>query len=125
MNTSAHNEERPMEFCPTSQILRSFHNGALLTEVSRGVDDHLNSCSSCAEKVKKLDLPSLIGYEIEEELGRGGMGIVYRAREFNPNRTVAIKMIKSDKLRATEELVRFRTEAAAVAGLQHQNIVAV
>jgi tetratricopeptide (TPR) repeat protein/tRNA A-37 threonylcarbamoyl transferase component Bud32 len=64
------------------------------------------------------------GYEILGELGHGGMGVVYKARQMALNRLVALKMIRSSCVgRAEQE--RFRAEAAAVARLQHPNIVQV
>ncbi len=65
------------------------------------------------------------GYELFEELGRGGMGIVYRARQVGLDRTVAIKMIRAGAYATPAERARFRAEAEAVARLQHPNIVQV
>jgi WD40 repeat protein/tetratricopeptide (TPR) repeat protein len=65
------------------------------------------------------------GYEVLGELGRGGMGIVYMARQVKPNRIVALKKIKTGADAAAAELTRFRTEAEAVARLQHPNIVQI
>jgi serine/threonine-protein kinase len=70
-------------------------------------------------------LPDLPGYEIERELARGGMGIVYKARQVGLNRVVALKMIKSGSHADPDELARFRLEAEAVARLQHANIVQI
>ena len=60
-------------------------------------------------------LPALPGYELLGELGRGGMGVVYKARQTELNRLVALKMIRGDALAGEPELARFRVEAAAVA----------
>lgn len=70
----------------------------------------------------KVHLP---GYEILGELGRGGMGVVYRARHLALNRLVAVKMIIAGGHASADQLNRFRIEAESVARLQHPNIVQV
>ena len=67
---------------------------------------------------------SLAGYEILELLGRGGMGIVYKARQQNPDRLVALKVIRSD-LASEEMLKRFQIETATLGRLQHPGIARI
>jgi serine/threonine-protein kinase len=70
-------------------------------------------------------LPKIQGYEIEALLGRGGMGIVFRARHLRLNRLVALKMLLGGEYAQPQELARFLREAKSVAGLRHTNLVQV
>ena len=64
-------------------------------------------------------------YELIEQIGEGGMGVVYKARQRTLNRIVALKMMRSGSLASESEVKRFRSEAQAVARLQHPNVVAI
>jgi eukaryotic-like serine/threonine-protein kinase len=71
------------------------------------------------------EIPSVPGYEILAELGRGAMGVVYQARQMKPNRLVALKMILHGTHASAIDLGRFLAEGEAVAQLQHANIVQI
>jgi tRNA A-37 threonylcarbamoyl transferase component Bud32/tetratricopeptide (TPR) repeat protein len=71
------------------------------------------------------DRPRIPGYEVEALLGRGGMGVVYKARQLRLNRPVALKMLLAGAYAGPHERARFQREAEAVAGLRHPNIVQV
>jgi WD40 repeat protein/tRNA A-37 threonylcarbamoyl transferase component Bud32 len=115
----------------------------LLEEVRRGINDlealgpivngrcdtaSLSSgagLSISASEPVEGPLPAAPGYEVQGILGRGGMGVVYKARHAALNRLVALKMILASTNASAKELARFRAEAETIARLQHPNIVQI
>jgi serine/threonine protein kinase len=137
--------------CPHEQELCAFLKGELPEERSAILARHLEEgCPSCAETARRLNAlpgaaagPSLDStltgmpprsagqstavpdYEILGVLGRGGMGVVYKARHRKLNRLVALKMILHSDHTSASGPARFRTEAEAIARLRHPNIVQI
>jgi serine/threonine-protein kinase len=93
-------------------LMRNLNNASF--ELARGI-----------EAAPAREPGSVAGYEILEVLGRGAMGVVYKARQRGLKRIVALKMILAGDHVGETELARFRTEAEAAGQLQHPNIVQV
>ncbi len=84
-----------------------------------------SAASADAQGTTSEEFPQVTGYTIQEELGKGAMGVVYKAWHQALRRPVALKMIRPGTATGREELVRFRREAQAVARLQHPYIVQI
>jgi serine/threonine protein kinase/WD40 repeat protein/Tfp pilus assembly protein PilF len=113
------------QLSPLFEVHRALESGQLL-DGGQEISEKSDTMRVRGRAVRdSATWPTIPGYEILGELGRGGMGIVYQARQAGLNRTAAIKMILGGVYARPEELARFRTEAEAIGRLQHSNIVAI
>lgn len=88
--------------------------------------DEFHEETSCGPvRSGEMTPPQIPDYEIFDELGRGGMGVVFRARQISLNRMVAVKMLLSGSIATPINQQRFQSEAESAGGLEHPNIVSV
>ncbi len=142
------------QHCPTEEQLDAYVKGTCPPDSAASIRAHLADCPRCRqwvddaranevllESVRALldkdrpsrpatpglnpDLQFIEGYEVLEEIGRGGMGVVYKARQVGTRRTVALKVLLEGPLASDSDRRRFEREIELAASLSHPNIVAI
>jgi hypothetical protein len=115
----------PEELCPDDPRLQALLRERLARRQRLHAALDLPAATPHAPVARPAPLPVIDGYEIGELLGRGGMGLVFKARHKALKRDVALKIVVSGAHAGAQERARFRTEAEAVARMHHPGIVQV
>jgi len=109
-----------------SELRQFFSDGQLFERMAQTLSIAPSAAAAAAAALNAGERVKYFGdYELAEELARGGMGIVYKARQISLNRFVALKMILSGQFASTSEVIRFGTEAESAAALDHPNIIPI
>ena len=129
--------------CPSDATLAQLGHDSLDVAQRIAVEEHVQHCEECVGVLEKLvshgtatapesaslpaeeDLPHIPGFAIEGEIGRGGMGVVYRAWEPKLARTVALKIVRSGPMTGSRERKRWLSEARCGTRVSHPNIVQI
>jgi serine/threonine protein kinase/Tfp pilus assembly protein PilF len=116
--------------CPNCHTIARLSRGLCLacligSALDAGDQSPQDDLAALLQAVPASDLRRLGNYELLEEIGRGGMGVIYRARQRHSRRIVALKRVLSYHAESRETLARFRREAEAASSLDHPNILPI
>lgn len=116
--------------CPTAQVLLAFSEGMLSPCAESEIRTHLLVCCECADLSRRLEEFERTSsspvesdrYLVLQEIGRGGMGIVYRARDHTDNKIVALKLLRPEIASDADSLRRFENEMLLARDIRHPNL---
>ncbi len=130
-----------MNLCPTAETLARLGRDSIAGAQVEALESHIDHCLVCQGKLDQLvqndklpesavpvdaslagALPVIPGFEIERELGRGGMSVVYQARQPSLNRRVALKLVRGGPA-GSHDHARWLREARSIARVRHDNVV--
>jgi hypothetical protein len=133
-----------MSCCPSEATLRLIGTDLLGDATFAGVEAHVEGCRDCQAVIERLAnerpaeatpaparvpgpdvVPTIPGFAVERELGRGGMGVVYLARETRLDRPVAVKVVSAGMPADPRGRRRWLAEARALARVRHENVVEI
>jgi eukaryotic-like serine/threonine-protein kinase len=126
--------------CPSEATLKSFGINAPSDATYAAIEEHVEACAQCQAALERLvragsvspvalpdsgEWPHIPGFEIERELGRGAMSVVYQAWQPSLRRRVALKIVRSGPSSGSRERARWLREARAFTCVRHPNVVAL
>src|SRR5271165_1253579 len=131
-----------MSSCPSPETIGQFVNARLSGPRYAVMEAHVETCSACQDILERLAAessacethgperlpppehpPTIPGFVIERELGRGGMGVVYQAWQPQLDRRVAVKVVSASVGIGAEDRRRWLREARAIGRVRHRNVV--
>jgi hypothetical protein len=131
-----------MTDCPSAATLARLGTNSLCEDTFSSLEGHIEQCPECQARLERLrcndaalpsteldlpllpnETPEIPGFAIERELGRGGMGVVYLARQPSLRRQVALKVVRSGPTAGSREYARWLREGRSFSLLRHENVV--